>query len=1090
MNLLSRRICALAGAVLLALTSAYAADGALWMRYPSISPDGKTIAFSYQGSIYTVPATGGKATRLTLGDDYCYMPVWSPDGREIAYACDAFGAFDIFTIPSAGGPSARVTLHSASEYPYAYSPDGQKIYYSAAIGQNALSAVTGAARLGELYRIDRKGGRPERVTPTPAEEISFAPDGKSFVYQDRKGSENNWRKHQTSSVARDIWSCDLESGVHTMLTRDVHDDRMPRYSADGSTIYFLSERSGSFNVWEMKGGNEASARQLTNFDTHPVRFLSAALDGTLCFGYNGGIYTYDSKRGTRKVDIEIQDTGIPGKKEFLNVSGGNEYVISPDGKEVAFTYRGDVFVTSSEYATTKQVSATPQTEKGLTFSKDGRKLYYASERDGMWDIYVSSLVRDADPGFANATLLREERFFGDREHERTCPDISPDGKKLAFVQDRDKLMVMDLASGAVTMVTDGSKHYSTTGSMDYSWSPDSKWFALSYTANGHDPYSDIAIVSAAGGEIINLTRTGYFDMAPVWSADGNVILFATDRYGMRSHASWGSLEDVMAIFLNRKAYDEFCMSEEEKELHDKAEKDRKEKEDAAKEEGKDKKKKKDTAEEEAPKDGVKDIAVETDRIEERIVRLTPISGSLSSYTLDKEGKTLYYIATYGRQSEMFKCDFRKGSSPKKIQDIDGSLAWDSKYENLFIFGRGISRMKGGNGSPESVAVSARLEYDPAAERAYLYDHIWKQEKERFYSVDLHGVDWVLMGDNYRQFLPSIDNDYDFAELASELLGELNVSHTGAMYRPSSETGDDATAELGLFFADDFGGDGLLVEEVVDGGPFDKAASKVASGDLLLAIDGEEIIAGEDWYHMLNRKAGKKVLCSFRKADGSAFEEIVTPVSISAMRSLLYRRWVKNNARMVEELSGGRLGYVHIESMDDESYRTIYADILGKYYHCDGIVIDTRYNGGGRLHEDIEILFSGTKYLTQVVRGKEACDMPSRRWNKASIMVTGEYNYSNAHGTPWVYQHMGIGSVVGMPVPGTMTSVNWEYTQNPDLVFGIPVVGYRKADGGYLENCQLEPDYKVANTTETLSEGRDLQLEKAVEILLRQIDGKE
>ena len=208
-----------------------------------------------------------------------------------------------------------------------------------------------------------------------------------------------------------------------------------------------------------------------------------------------------------------------------------------------------------------------------------------------------------------------------------------------------------------------------------------------------------------------------------------------------------------------------------------------------------------------------------------------------------------------------------------------------------------------------------------------------------------------------------------------------------------------------------------------------------------------------------------------------------------LNGLLYKRWVKQRAADVEKWSNGRLGYVHIQSMGDGSFRTVYSDILGKYNNCDGIVIDTRFNGGGRLHEDIEILFSGQKYFTQVVRGREACDMPSRRWNKPSIMLQCEANYSNAHGTPWVYKHQKIGKLVGMPVPGTMTSVSWETLQDPSLVFGIPIIGYRLPDGSYLENSQLEPDIKVANSPETVVKGEDMQLKTAVDELLKEIDSQ-
>jgi tricorn protease len=197
--------------------------------------------------------------------------------------------------------------------------------------------------------------------------------------------------------------------------------------------------------------------------------------------------------------------------------------------------------------------------------------------------------------------------------------------------------------------------------------------------------------------------------------------------------------------------------------------------------------------------------------------------------------------------------------------------------------------------------------------------------------------------------------------------------------------------------------------------------------------------------------------------------------------------VKQRAADVAKWSNGRLGYVHIASMDDDSFRPMYADLLGKYANCEGVVIDIRWNGGGRMHEDIEVLFTGQKYLTQEIRGKDVCDMPSRRWNKPSIMLVAEPCYSNAHGTPWVYKHQNIGKVVGMPVPGTMTSVNWVTLQDSSMFFGIPVIGYRTAEGTYLENSELEPDVKVANSPNTIVTGEDTQLRTAVETLLRDID---
>ena len=370
----------------------------------------------------------------------------------------------------------------------------------------------------------------------------------------------------------------------------------------------------------------------------------------------------------------------------------------------------------------------------------------------------------------------------------------------------------------------------------------------------------------------------------------------------------------------------------------------------------------------------------------------------------------------------------------------------------------------------------------------MFNYVKTQERERFYTPDMHGVNWEKMTTDYSRFLPHINNNYDFAELLSELLGELNVSHTGGRYSHAATGAVDRTASLGLLYDMIYTGNGFKVEEVVVGGPFDRASSKVKPGCIIVKINGKEIDAKADQSELLNNIARKNTLVTIKNpATGEQWEETVKPISAAAMNSLMYDRWVEARAADVDKWSNGRLGYVHIRQMSDDSFRPLYADVLGKYNDREGIVIDIRHNGGGRMHEDIEIFFSGKKYLTQVVRGKETCDMPSRRWNKPSIMVQCEACYSNAHGTPWVYKTMGLGKLVGMPVPGTMTSVNWVTMQDPSMVFGIPVVGYRTAEGNYLENTQLEPDVKVPVNPANVINGQDMQLKAAVETLLHDLD---
>ena len=1044
------------------------AENATWLRYPSISPDGKTVAFSYKGDIYTVGTEGGHAKQVTSNKSYDYAPVWSPDGKTIAFASDRYGNFDIYVVSKDGGVPKRVTTHSAKDTPWTFTPDGKNIIFTSSIQDPASSAVFPKGSMTELYSIPVEGGRPVQILATPAEEVSFMANGKDFIYQDCKGGENIWRKHHTSSITRDLWK--YEGGKHVKLTDFNGEDRCPKLSSDGKTVYYLSEREGSFNVYSFPVDNPLAVSKVTKHKTHPVRFLTVSDKDDICYGYDGDIYVKSAGSAAKKLAVTVTADYSDNGKEKVNVSGGTDNALSSDGKQIAFVNRGEVFVASVEYKTVKRITETPAAESDVVFSPDGKKLAYSSEREGIWNIYTAELARKEDINFPNATGIIEKPLFKNNKVDRSCPSFSPDGKEIAYIENRDRLMVMNLETGKTRQITDGSQCFSTYGSFDYCWSPDGNWFTLSYSARNHYPYEDIGIVSAKGGEqIINLTESGYTDSSPQWVLDGNAILFTSERYGMRNHASWGTLEDAMIVFLNRKAYEEFMMSEEEKDLLKEI-----------------KKLDSDKKEEEKKSEKVEDIVIELDNIEDRILRLTPSSSKLSNIALSKDGKYLYYQAAYESGMNLWKYDIKK-QSPSRIGTASGPMKWDKKQETLYVLGGSFSKMKKDAKSLESIPVKTEIFVDLAAEREYMFNHVYRQEKERFYNKGMHGVDWEGMTEAYRKFLPHISNNYDFAELLSEYLGELNVSHTGSGYRAPAAFDKVNTANLGLLFDMDWKGDGLKVAEIVDMGPFDKASLDLEPGDVIVAIDGTRIYAGEDYFPLLDRKEKKRTLVTVKKASGAEVEMIVLPISEGAFGELLYKRWVKNNAAKVQELSGGRLGYVHIKGMNDDSFRTVYSDILGRYNHCEGIVIDTRFNGGGRLHEDIEVLFSGKKYLTQEIRGKDACDMPSRRYNKASIMVIGEANYSNAHGTPWVYKHKGMGKLVGKPVPGTMTSVNWETLQDRTLYFGIPVVGYRTAEGTYLENSQLDPDIDVENTKELVVKGRDEQLEVAVKALLEQID---
>lgn len=1074
--------CAVAG-----LAAAKASERPLWLRYPSISPNGKEIAFTYRGDIYKVDSKGGNAIRLTTNVAYDSRPIWSPDGERIAFTSDRnrLGT-NIYIMSAQGGEAKLLTTHSGTEEPYSFTPDGKYILFRAGIQDDHKSTLYPGHNQPELYRVSIAGNaRPERILGMPAEYAVMSSDGKRILYHNLKGAENEWRKHHTSSITRDIVEYDVANQTFRYVVQHPGEDRNPLYTPDGRGIYFLSERNGgSMNVYrsDLNGGQITA---LTKFTGEPVRFLSRDNAGNLCFGYAGEIYTLTEGGAPQRVNISITHDVDDNLLDKISTKAGiTSATVSPDGKQIAFISRGEVFVTSAEYTTTKRITSTPAAESSPTFSKDGRSLVYASCRDGAWDLYRAQIVRSDEANFPNATTIKEEKLIPEIAGEKTYPQFSPDGKEIAFVHERERLVVYNLTNKTLRRIMPDGLLQNGVGALDYQWSPDGKWFTLSYVARAHAPYSDIGIVRSDGrGEVINLTNSGYTNLRPRWVFDGNAIIYMTERYGMRNHASWGSMDDVMVIFLNRAAHEKYKMTEEERELLEEAEKSAKKDEPQP-----DKKSKKGNSKVAQPKaTPSKEIHVELDGIEDRRVRLTPNSSNLADAIISPDGKKLYYLSAVEGKYDLWVLDLAKKTT-KIANKLNAASSWfvdDKQGKNIFILGGTMQRLDPKTDALKAINHAAEVKIDYVAEREAMFDDVVREQGLRFYRADMHGVDWPALTSYYRRYLPHISNNYDFAEMLSEMLGELNVSHTGSGYRSPSARAAEPTAELGLFFASDSEADGLRVEEVVAGGPFDRSTSKLRAGDVIISIDGTPIKAGQDYFPLLNGKAGQNVLVAYRTARG-VVEERVKPITAGALSALLYRRWVRQRAEMVERLSGGTLGYVHIPSMGDPSFREMYSEALGRYYGRQGIVIDIRHNGGGRLHEDIEVFFSSKKYLQQEVRGRDYCEMPSRRWNHASIMLVCEDDYSNAHGTPWVYKHLGIGKVVGMPVPGTMTSVNWVTLQDPTLYFGIPAVGYRTAEGTYLENAQLEPDVLVPLDPVKALGSVDTQLEAAVRILMQEI----
>jgi Tol biopolymer transport system component/C-terminal processing protease CtpA/Prc len=1075
--------------LLIPFISGFSQENAMWLRYTAISPDGKTILFCYKDDIYSVAANGGTAVALTMSESYEYAPVWSHDGKSIAFASDRNGNFDVFVMPAQGGETKRLTFSSNREIPCNFTADNNDVIFSAYRQDLVTDAQFPISLLNELYTVPVKGGKVSILLPTSALQPSPASTGDKMLYEDIKGYENEWRKHHTSSIARDIWLYEFNSKKFTKLTQFNGEDRNPVFDANDNDFYYLSEQSGSFNVYKSSVSAPAVSTALTSFTKNPVRFLSKSNDNTLCFTYDGEIYTMKNGDSPVKVKVNVMAGGRTPQEKIVPVNEGfTEMRLSKNGKEYAYVFRGEIFVSSIDGGFTKRITNTPYQERSVSFSPDGRSLVYAAEINNSWNVMTTSIARAEEPYFYASTLLKSEPLVA-TEAEEFQPEYSPDGKEVAYLENRVVLKVINLADKKTRTIMPANVNYSyADGDQYYQWSPDSKWFLVNYAFPDRIFSPEVGLVSSDGkGEILNLTLSGYDDYAPKWSVDGKMMIWGNNRNGDRSQGGNISSADVYAMFFTKESFDKFKLTKEEyalvKDQEEKAEKDKKKEEEKDKKE-KDKKGKKDS--EEVKKDSTK-VVIDFENLTERKSKLTIHTSRINDWLLSKEGDKLFYLTSFEKGNDLWVTDLRtketKMLTKLGLNRLGMELSSDGKFILLFADGKPM-KVDVADGKSEPLKTNGEMLLKPAEERNYIFDHAWRQLRDKFYVEDLQGVDWNYYYSTYKKFLPFISNNYDFAEMLSEMLGEMNASHTGCGYR-ANRPNMDQTADLGVLYDYEFAGPGLKIAEVIAGGPLDKSTSKVRAGCVIEKIDGENVTDSLDFYAMLNRKTAKLTLLSvYNPATSERFDESVKPISTGETNELLYQRWVKNRRNEVDRLSEGKIGYVHVRSMDDGSMRNVFQEALGRNFEKKALIVDTRFNGGGNIHEQLSDFLSGNKYIDIVPHGQYIGSEPYDKWVKPSIVLVGESCYSDAHLFPVAYKLKNVGKTLGMPVPGTGTFVWWEAQIDPTLVFGIPMGGWRTADGKFCENNQLEPDIRVANEPGILSAGRDQQIEEAVKELLK------
>ena len=1069
--------------------SMYGQENSNWMRHSSISPDGSQIAFTYKGDIYKVNANGGKAQQLTFHSAHDYKAIWSNDGSKIAFASNRYGNFDIYVMNAEGGKATRLTFHSNDESPYTFTRNDKEVVFGALRQDDVNHRQYPHRSQSELYSVPVKAGRVQQIFTIPAESAQFSKDGKIMLYHDVKGGENEWRKHHTSAITRDIWMYNTKTNKHEMITTHSAEDRQPVFSSDEKSAYFLSERSGTFNVHKMDLNNPNNVEQVTSFKLHPVRFLSIG-NGILSFGFDGELYTMKEGEKPKKVKVTIVTQDKDNTDKFISVNGGiNEMSISPNGKEIAFIARGEVFVTSVDKSFTKRLTNTPENERFVSWGPKGESVIYSSERNGKWSVYKTEKVRKEEPFFYASTLIKEEPLI-ENKLDNYLAQYSPDGKKIAFIEGRRTLKIKDIESKKeVTLLTPKDLFHMRDGDKYFTWSPDSKWLLVDWSKTLSN--SEVLLMAADGSKRLNLNESGYYDYYPKWVNGGKQMLWFSNRNGLKSYATSGrSQSDVYSMFFTQDAWDEFNLSDEDYKLMQAIKEEEKKKK--AKEK-KDDKKKSDKKTDATKKDSVKTeklLTFDWDNMKDRTKRLTIHSSSLGDAVLSKKGDYLCYLSSFEGRSNLWSTNLRTRETKMlmKLNVGGGRLEWDKEMKNLYLLSGGrISKLNPEAKKRESVNIKGEILFDEVAEREAMFNHVWIRTNAIFYEPTFHGIDWNKMKKEYSKYLPHIGNAYEFSEMLSEMLGELNVSHSGAGFRGGSVSNPDATASLGIFMNYNHKDNGILIDEIIKGGPLDKAKFTISAGMIIKKIDGVTVDKNQDIAKYLNRKVGDYTLLEIYDPKSKNTNTVtVKPISLGAENRLLYDRWVKINEKEVAKESNGQLGYVHIPGMSDGPYRSIYQDMMGKYSDKKGVIVDTRFNSGGDLVADLAMFFTGEPFITYATAAKVVGGEPTSRWTKPTLTMFNESNYSDGHCYAQGYTDLKIGKTVGMPVPGTCSFAGWEGLPNGGYWGVVPVSAKNKA-GEWMENNQTEPTIKIKNMPGKIDNGIDQQLLRSIRELLKDVN---
>lgn len=1044
---------------LLVTTAAPAAAQAALLAEPAISPDGREIAFTSGGDLWIVPATGGDARLVVSHPAHDSRPRWSPDGRRIAFLSTRTGGGDIYLLDVATGALRRLTFDDFLEQPDAWSPDGEWIYLSTSSRE--------IAGMQDVLRVRASGGTPMPVAADRYASEYWAapsPDGRRLAITARANLSGQWWRRGSSHIDEaEIWTVTLDATpayarVSTGERPGKGRDAWPMWSGDGRTLYFVSDRGGTENLWAQPVAGGA-ARALTQFTDGRVLWPQASRDGaTIVFERDFGIWSLDVATGrAAPVPVALRSaTPAPVAERLTLTTGVQQFALSPDAKKLAVVVRGEVFAVDAKAGgEATRVTTTVEPEAAPAWAPDSRRLAYTSWRGGTGRIHVHDFASGAE---------RALTAGGDD----LLPRWSPDGRSIAFLRGGREVRVVDVASGAERLVAQGMAlgQAPFTPDRNLAWSPDGSH--LAYLSVGERGFLNAYIVPAAGGEPQQVSfLANAFGGTVDWSRDGRSLFFDN-----RQRTEDGQLIRVDLVPRSPS----FREARFEALFPDSAARDSTRPRGAAG----------------APTTPPASVRVERDGLRRRASAL-PLGVSIGSVDVSPDGKTLAVVASAAGQTQLWTWSIDEAATePPQLRQVTsspggkGSVQWSPDSKELWFLGGGRVQVVGvENRQVRNVAVTAALETDFAREAAEVFRQVWTWTRDNFYDPEMHGVDWDAMRARYAPVVAASRTPDEMRRALGLMVGELNASHSGV------GGFGGASAPVGRLGLDFERGpaerDGRFrVAAVIPGGPA-AIAGGIGAGDFVLAVNGTPLGAATSLDSLLAHAVGTRVrLRVARDAGGRDAREVaVQPVSTGAEKQLRYRAWVDERRAYVARVSGGTLGYVHMLDMGEGSLRQLYVDLDAENHGRQGVVIDIRNNNGGFVNAYALDVFSRRNYLTMERRGTvevpARLQLGQRAFEKPTVLVTNQHSLSDAEDFTEGYRAMELGPVVGEPTSGWII-----YTSNVTLFEGttlrIPFIRIRDAEGKDMELFPRPVDVRVDRPMGESYRGVDSQLDAAVRAL--------